>query len=64
MEGRLKALFTMVSLLLGWWGIPFGPIFTVRAVVKNLSGGQVVTVAELLRQSRCGPAPSRSEGMT
>lgn len=28
------------SLLLGWWGFPWGPIFTLQALITNLSGGQ------------------------
>ncbi len=35
--------FTGLSLVLGWWGIPFGPIFTIWAVVTNFSGGRDVT---------------------
>jgi hypothetical protein len=35
--------FSMVSLLLGWWGIPWGPIYTIGAVITNFSGGKDVT---------------------
>ena len=35
--------FTLVSLLLGWWGIPWGPIYTVGSLYTNLSGGKDVT---------------------
>lgn len=35
--------FTLISLLLGWWGIPWGPIYTVGALYRNLSGGKNVT---------------------
>lgn len=31
------------SMLLGWWGIPWGPFWTVATTVKNLSGGIDVT---------------------
>lgn len=34
---------TLVSLLFGWWGIPWGPIYTIGAIVTNLSGGRNVT---------------------
>ena len=34
---------TLVTLLLGWWGIPWGPIYTVQSLVKNLTGGTDVT---------------------
>ena len=44
-ESSLKEgiLYTLGSLLLGWWGIPWGPIYTIGAVCKNLSGGEDVT---------------------
>ncbi|MFZ9388663.1 MAG: hypothetical protein ACO25B_12355 [Chitinophagaceae bacterium] len=33
----------LVSALLGWWGIPNGPRDTIRAIRKNLKGGEDVT---------------------
>ena len=48
-------LFTLCSLVLGWWGIPWGPIWTIATVVTNLRGGRNVT-AEVLR-SLATPAP-------
>jgi len=35
--------YTLLSLLLGWWGIPWGPIHTVGSVFTNLKGGKDVT---------------------
>jgi hypothetical protein len=35
--------YTLLSLAAGWWGIPFGPIFTIAAVVVNLAGGRNIT---------------------
>lgn len=35
--------FTILSLLLGWWGIPWGPIYTIQACGTNLRGGKDVT---------------------
>jgi hypothetical protein len=29
----------LLTLVLGWWGIPWGPIFTVQSLVKNFNGG-------------------------
>jgi len=48
-------LFTLCSLVLGWWGIPWGPIWTIATVVTNLRGGRNVT-AEVLR-SLATPVP-------
>jgi hypothetical protein len=40
----LKGLpFTLLSLVLGWWGIPWGPIYTIMDTVLNFSGGKDVT---------------------
>jgi hypothetical protein len=44
-ESRLKYSlgFSLISLLLGWWGIPWGPINTITSLGVNLSGGKDVT---------------------
>ncbi len=50
--------YTLLSLLLGWWGIPWGLIYTLESIVINLQGGRDVTqevVAALL------PAASAQE---
>jgi hypothetical protein len=31
--------YTLVSLLFGWWGIPWGPVWTLQTMGRNLSGG-------------------------
>lgn len=42
--GSNKSLpFTLVSLALGWWGIPFGPKYTIESIRANLKGGKDVT---------------------
>jgi hypothetical protein len=38
-----RMFFTMISLLFGWWGIPFGPKYAFRSIVTNLRGGKEVT---------------------
>jgi len=35
--------FTLLSLVLGWWGIPWGPIYTIQSVWVNSNGGKDVT---------------------
>lgn len=35
--------FTMISLLFGWWGFPWGFIYTPMALATNLGGGRDVT---------------------
>lgn len=40
--------YTFVTLLLGWWGIPWGPIYTVQTIYRNLRGGQKQTIGDLM----------------
>jgi hypothetical protein len=35
--------FTCLSLVFGWWGLPWGPIRTISSIACNLSGGKDVT---------------------
>ena len=35
--------YTLLSLLLGWWGLPWGVIYTPLAVFTNFRGGRDVT---------------------
>ena len=36
-------IFTALSFLFGWWGIPWGPKYTIQALRTNLKGGKDVT---------------------
>jgi hypothetical protein len=36
-------VFSIISFLFGWWGIPWGPIYTIQALVVNFQGGKDVT---------------------
>jgi hypothetical protein len=40
-------IYTLISLVLGWWGIPWGPIYTIGAFITNFGGGKDVTQAVL-----------------
>lgn len=44
--------YTLISLLLGWWGIPWGIIYTIQSLVTNFQGGRDMTeqVMSALRQ--------------
>ncbi len=44
--------YTMISLAAGWWGIPWGPIWTVACVATNLAGGRDVTTDVLAAMPR------------
>ena len=39
--------FTLLSLVAGWWGIPWGPIYTIQSIYNNSRGGKDVTQAAL-----------------
>jgi hypothetical protein len=32
-----------LTLIAGWWGIPWGPIFSIQSLVTNFKGGKDVT---------------------
>lgn len=46
--------YSMISLVAGWWGIPWGPIWTVTSLANNIGGGKDVTEAVLAE--KLGPA--------
>jgi len=35
--------FTLLAFFFGWWGIPWGPIYTIGSIFTNLTGGKDVT---------------------
>lgn len=41
--GRYSGAFTFMSCVLGWWGFPWGPIYTLKALATNAGGGIDVT---------------------
>jgi hypothetical protein len=46
--------YTTMTLLLGWWGIPWGFIYTPQVLYKNLRGGTDVTPAIRARLDAAG----------
>jgi hypothetical protein len=43
-SATIKGLgFTLLTLVAGWWGIPWGPIWTIEALWVNLRGGKDLT---------------------
>ncbi len=40
--------WTLLTLVLGWWGIPWGPIYSIQSLVVNFQGGKDVTSAVAL----------------
>lgn len=37
---------SMSSAILGWWGFPWGPILTIKEILRNAFGGQRITEVE------------------
>lgn len=35
--------FTLLTFILGWWGFPWGPIYTIGSLYTNMTGGKDVT---------------------
>jgi hypothetical protein len=35
--------YSLWTLLFGWWGIPWGPIYSIESLMVNFSGGRDVT---------------------
>ncbi len=35
--------YTLLTLFFGWWGIPWGPIYSIGSLYTNLSGGKDIT---------------------
>lgn len=46
--------FTLLSLVLGWWGIPWGPIYTITSIWTNFKGGKDVTQEVLASMAKGG----------
>jgi hypothetical protein len=35
--------YSLISLFFGWWGIPWGPIYTIGSFITNFKGGKDIT---------------------
>jgi hypothetical protein len=45
-----------LTLVAGWWGIPWGPIFSIQSLITNFKGGKDLT-AEIAAAMNRAPAP-------
>jgi hypothetical protein len=48
--------WTLLTLVMGWWGIPWGPIFTVQSLIVNFKGGKDLTANFSAAMTRTAPA--------
>jgi len=55
------APYTLISLVGGWWGIPWGPIWTLTTMATNISGGKDVTRQVLAAHGLPMPAVAQRE---
>lgn len=44
----LRIIYMIATAIAGWWGIPWGPIYTTVSLIENSVGGRKVTVGQLL----------------
>ena len=44
--------YSLLTFIAGWWGVPWGPIFTIQSLWTNLSGGRDVTTQVVANASR------------
>ena len=53
-EGRVARGFPyiLLTLALGWWGFPFGPIYSIQSLMIDFQGGEDVAVEVLSRLQR------------
>jgi hypothetical protein len=49
--------YTALSTVFGWWGIPWGFIYTPQVIYKNLKGGVDITPLVLARLQPTAPPP-------
>jgi hypothetical protein len=50
--------WTLITLVAGWWGIPWGPIFSIQSLITNFKGGKDLTAEIGAAMSRTSPAPA------
>jgi hypothetical protein len=52
-------VYSLISFLFGWWGIPWGPIYTIQSLITNFRGGKDVTqevIASIVQQGTDKPS--------
>ncbi len=64
-ESRVKKgmPWTLLTLVAGWWGIPFGPIFSIMSLVTNFKGGKDVTRSIIVNSPTAQPQPAMQPGV-
>ena len=52
--------YALLSLFFGWWGIPWGPIYTIQSLVTNFGGGKDLTNEVLMSFSQPSAPAART----
>ncbi|MBI5700971.1 hypothetical protein HZC34_03865 [Candidatus Saganbacteria bacterium] len=47
-------VFSLITFIFGWWGLPFGLIWTIPAIIKNFKAEDKATVEMLLKYGAPG----------
>ena len=56
-NATIKGLgYTFLTFLVGWWGIPWGPIYSIGSIANNLSGGKNITNEVLASVNQVAPS--------
>lgn len=53
------AKYLLCTLFLGWWGIPWGPIYSIATIVQYCRGGNDVTAAVMYALQVEGEVPGQ-----
>jgi len=50
--------FSLITLFFGWWGVPWGPIYSIGSLATNAGGGKNVTTDVMHSISRTAEEPA------
>jgi hypothetical protein len=52
--------FIFLNLIMGWWGIPWGPVYTIGSLASHIGGGKNVTAEVLGMLNQQSPIQEQS----
>jgi hypothetical protein len=44
----IAGIYSLITFIFGWWGIPWGPLYTIQVIGKNIAGGSSLEVKSFL----------------
>jgi hypothetical protein len=57
-------LYSLITFIMGWWGVPVGPIYTIRTLVANFAGGKDVTPETMSELRTLAEAQEMAQAVT